>query len=204
MNQNIKNIIFDLGGVLIDWNPRYVFKDYFVTEDAMEYFLRHVCTHEWNEMQDAGRTFEDATQVLIEKFPEYTYEIKQYYGRWIDMLAGDIPETVEILYKLLAKNQYRILALTNWSDESFPIALDQFEFLHRFEGILVSGTEKLKKPEPEIFNLMAERYDLLPTETIFIDDNLNNIATAQKLGFDAIHFSNTQKLLADLQTRGIF
>jgi len=199
----IKNIIFDLGGVLIDWNPRYVFKDYFMTEEATEHFLKHICSPEWNEKQDAGRTFADATIALIAEFPHYDAEIRQYYGRWEDMLADDLPDTVQLLGRLLDSGTYRVLALTNWSEESFPVALAKFDFLHKFEGILVSGTERLAKPDPAIFHLMCERYDLIPSQTIFIDDNIRNVDSANQLGFHAIHFLHAEDLRTQLVTRGV-
>lgn len=194
----ITTVIFDLGAVLIDWNPRYVFKHLFVTKEAMEYFLENICNNEWNELQDAGRSFEDATKILIQKFPEYSAEIEAYYGRWEEMLAGPIHETVSLLSKIKTDNKYRLLALTNWSAESFPIALKRFEFLSWFDGIVVSGEEKLKKPDPEIFNLLLDRYLLNSSECLFIDDNINNIKSAKVLGFQCVHFEDVETSLNEI------
>lgn len=191
-------IIFDLGAVLIDWNPRYVYKNMFVTEDAMEYFLSEICTSQWNEQQDAGRLFADATKELIDQYPHYTKEIEVYYGKWVEMLGGPIQPTVELFAKLKASGKFKIVALTNWSAESFPIALGMYDFLHWFDGILVSGSENLKKPDPAIFELLLDRYDIDRSKAIFIDDNPNNYAAATKLGIKSIHFQNSDQCRDEL------
>lgn len=197
----IDTVVFDLGAVLIDWNPRYVYRKSFVTTDAMEYFLRHVCSSEWNEMQDAGRSFAEATAVLSSQFPEYATEIVDYYGRWEEMLGGPIDQTVELLYDLKQFGKYKLLALTNWSAESFPVALDRYEFLSWFDGILVSGEEKMKKPDPAIFHLLVERYDIKPATSLFIDDNIKNIDSAAELGFHCLHFVNIDDNIKTLRNR---
>lgn len=191
---NITCIVFDLGGVLIDWNPAYVYRNKFVTEAALTYFLNHICTPEWNEEQDAGRSFEEATRWLTAKFPQYTNEIAAYYTEWQAMLGGSISPTVHILETLKKSNQCRLLALTNWSAESFPIALERFAFLSHFEGILVSGEEGIKKPDPAIFNLLELRYDLDKLATLFIDDNIRNIEAASKLGYVTFHYTSSTEL----------
>ena len=195
---DIDTIIFDLGGVLIDWNPRYVYKKAFVTKEAVEHFLADICTSEWNEEQDAGRSFEEATSLLISEFPHYTHEISMYYGRWKEMLGGHIEESVQTLSKIRDSGQYKLFALTNWSDESFPLALDIFHFLHWFDGILVSGAEKMKKPDPVIFELILDRYNIDRTKAIFIDDNIKNIHAAEKLGLKSIHFTSPEQLNSEL------
>ncbi len=191
-------IIFDLGAVLIDWNPRYVYKEMFVTEDAMEYFLRDICTSHWNEQQDAGRLFADATMQLVEEYPQYTKEIQAYYGRWVDMLGGPIHATVDMFSKLKASNRFKIVALTNWSAESFPIALSMYDFLHWFDAILVSGAENLKKPDPAIFELLLSRYEVDRSKAIFIDDNPHNYEAATRLGIKSIHFLNPDQCRIEL------
>jgi 2-haloacid dehalogenase len=188
--QRFDTIIFDLGGVLIDWNPRYMYNQLFLTSDAVNYFLADICTNAWNEEQDAGRTFEYATEMLVKEHPQYTTEIRAYYGRWEEMLRGAMAETVEFLAELRANNQFRLYALTNWSGESFPVALQRFDFLHWFEGILVSGDEGIKKPDPAIFHLICSRYNIDHTKAIFIDDNYVNIQAAQNLGLTSIHFKD--------------
>ena len=195
----IKNIIFDLGAVLIDWNPKYLYNKVFHTDDAMNYFLENICTNEWNEQQDGGRTFRDAEDALIQEYPEYEREILLYYSRWTEMLGGPIYETVEIFKKL--KNIYpdNIFALTNWSAESWPVAVEKFDFLGWFNGILVSGQEKLKKPDARIFKLICHRYDLAPQESLFIDDNLRNIEAGNNFGLQTIHFKSATELNQQLK-----
>lgn len=197
-----KTIVFDLGGVLIDWNPRYLYRELIPDETEMEYFLHNICTNEWNELQDAGRPLEEATTILCAHFPEYETWIKAFYGSWKRMLRGYFPETVQILKKLIQR-EHRVLALTNWSNETFPTALEIYDFLGWFEGILVSGKEKMKKPDPAIFNLLIRRFQLNPADTIFIDDNQHNIVSADKIGFDTIHFVNANLLGTRLEARGI-
>ena len=138
----IKNIVFDLGGVLIDWDPRYVYRTIFDTEEEVESFLAKVCVYEWNIQQDAGRSLQEATEVLIRKHPEWATEIQAYYGRWEEMLGGVIEGTLEILESFMSNSNYTVFALTNWSAETFPVAQARYEFLQWFEGIVVSGVEK--------------------------------------------------------------
>lgn len=199
----IKTVIFDLGGVLIDWNPEYVFKNYFETQEARNFFFKRVCTFNWNEKQDAGRKIEDANAELIEKFPEYETEILAFYGRWEEMLGGSIAGSVQILQKLTDNNQYRLLALTNWSAETWPIALRKYGFLNQFESILVSGKEGMKKPNPAIYELLLTRSGLIAEECLFIDDNLRNIEAAKKMGIHGIRFKNPDQLFSELNKLGI-
>jgi 2-haloacid dehalogenase len=184
----IDTIVFDLGGVLIDWNPRYVYQNIFKTSEAVEYFLNQICTTDWNELQDAGRSLSDATKILQEIHPHYFTEIQCYYDNWEEMLGGEIGPTVNLLNELYVSKKYKIYALTNWSAETFPIALSKFKCLSLFEGILVSGDEGLKKPDPAIFKLLMDRYDIIANKTLFIDDNAKNIVAAQNLGFNVVHF----------------
>lgn len=196
-------IIFDLGGVLIDWNPRYLFKHFFVSHEAMEHFLSEVCSTDWNEMQDAGRSFSEATDLLISEFPEYKNEIQMYYQRWVEMLGGPIHDTVKILSALKDSKSYRMYALTNWSDESFPLAYEMYEFLHWFDGILVSGAEKMKKPDPQIFELLLDRFDINREAAIFIDDNRKNIDAAINLGIMSLHFNSPDQCRSELLSLNI-
>jgi len=197
----IKNIIFDFGGVLMDWNPRYFFKDYFNDDEKMEYFLENVAQSAWNEEQDRGRSLSEGTEVQVKKFPDWEKEIRAYYDNWITMLKSDIPQNVEVLRKL-AKTHYHLFGLTNWSEETFPYALENYDFFQLFDGkIVVSGTEKLIKPDPEIWHVLLEGYNLKPQESVFIDDNLKNIETARSLGFETVHITpetNLEKELIDL------
>ncbi|HEV8504071.1 MAG TPA: HAD family phosphatase, partial [Chitinophagaceae bacterium] len=190
MNKSIDTIIFDLGGVLIDWNPRYVYRKVFKTEEEVEWFLENVTTPEWNENQDAGYPLHKATEELIAKHPEWEPEIKAYYGRWLEMLGDQIHETVEILRQLKRTGKYKLYALTNWSAETFPHALDRFEFFKMFEGVVVSGEEKMRKPSAEFYKIIIDRYHIDPATTIFIDDSLRNVKGAETVGITGIHFHN--------------
>jgi len=198
----IDTIIFDFGGVLVDWNPRYVYRDYFRDDEKMEWFLANICTDEWNAGQDRGRSLQEATMLLTEQFPEWEKEIGMYYGEWKKMLHDAIHETVEILYKL--KEEYKVYGLTNWSAETFPIALERFEFFQVFDGILVSGKERLIKPDPKIFELMMSRFNLKPEECLFIDDNINNILASRAFGIETIHFESPEQLRKKLIELGMF
>ncbi|UIR56759.1 HAD family phosphatase [Sphingobacterium sp. SRCM116780] len=187
-----ENIIFDFGGVLVDWNPRYLYKDHFQNKNEMEHFLKNICTDEWNLEQDRGRSLSDGTVLLQKKFPEFYAMIQLFYDRWETMLRSDIPETVSLLYKLKAK--YKIYGLTNWSAETISIAYDRFSFFEEFDGIVVSGQEKMIKPDRQIYHLLLDRYNLKAEHTIFIDDNINNVKTAEEIGLYGIHFESPSQL----------
>jgi len=202
-NANIETVIFDLGGVLIDWNPQYLFRKLFADEAEMRHFLTEITTPDWNEQQDAGRPLAEATEWLVERHPDYEVPIRAYYGRWEEMLGGAVDSTVELLKRLHAQNSHQLYALTNWSDETFPIAVERYNFLQLFEGILVSGREKLKKPDPRIYRLIIERYAITPQRALFIDDSRRNVDGARAVGLQAIHFESPEKLEADLQGLGI-
>ena len=196
----IHAVIFDLGGVLIDWNPRYVFHStYFEKPEQLEFFLDKVCTPEWNETQDAGYPIAKATEEKVAEFPEWEHAIRDYYGRWEEMLKGDIPGTVEIFRELKKNRDLKLYALTNWSAETFPLALRRFDFLHWFDGRVVSGEEKMRKPFPEFYQLLLDRYKLKPSEALFIDDSLRNIQAARELGIHSIHFRSPDQLAHELE-----
>jgi 2-haloacid dehalogenase len=199
MTKKIETVIFDLGGVLIDWNPRYLYRKLLKDEDQVTWFLENVCTSEWNDEQDAGRSFEEATKALIKKHPEWEEPITAWYSRWQETIGGPIHETVEILRHIKSSNGYKLYALTNWSAETFPWALDNFEFLHWFEGIVVSGEEKTRKPFPEFYQILFERYEINPATAVFIDDNYKNIEGANKVGLNTIHFQSPAQLKNELK-----
>jgi 2-haloacid dehalogenase len=201
----INTIIFDLGGVLIDWNPEYVFLEAFHGDrQKMQWFFDNVCTPDWNENQDAGYPLAQATQDLVEKFPEHEQHIRLFYGNWETMLGGAIEETVTILDTLIKSKKYKVVALTNWSQETFPIAQKHFEFLNWFDGIVVSGEEKTRKPFKEIYNITLNRFNITPEKSVFIDDNLRNIEAATALGINSIHFKNSKALIEELKTYKIY
>jgi len=200
---NIKNIIFDFGGVVMDWNPRYFYKDYFNDDEKMEYFLRNIATDEWNVEQDRGRSLKEGTEILVEKFPNWEREIRAYYDNWATMLRSDIPENVAVLRKL-EHTKYMLFGLTNWSAETFPYALKHYDFFEIFEGkIVVSGEEKMIKPNPEIWKVLLNRYNIKAEESVFIDDNPKNIEVAENLGFITIKISENTDLEKELKDLGI-
>jgi 2-haloacid dehalogenase len=188
-----KTIVFDLGGVLIDWNPRYLYRKLIDDEADIDTFLSEVCSPEWNAKQDAGRPLAEATAERIALFPDKKSLIEAFYQRWEEMLGGEISDTVEILRQLRASGE-TLFALTNWSSETFPIAMQHFDFLHWFEGTLVSGAEKLAKPDPAIFHLLLNRYDFQAEDCLFIDDSKTNIEAATKIGFETHHFTSAHGL----------
>jgi len=197
----IKNIIFDFGGVLIDWNPRYFYKDVFSDTKEMEYFLSEVWSPQWNMKHDAGFSFSEITCELQELHPGYRNEIEMYQHNWQKMIKGEISENTKLLKAL--KSKYRLFGLTNWSAEAFPVIYPKYEFFKLFEGIVVSGEEKVVKPGKEIYQLLLTRYDLIETDSLFIDDSLKNIETANELGFSTIHINGTLSLKEQLISRGL-
>lgn len=199
----IKAIIFDLGGVLIDWNPKYLYKNIFKDNNDTQHFLDTICTGEWNEEQDGGRSLEEGTKILINKFPGQEENIRAFYDRWEEMLGGAIEGTVDIFKELKAGGKYQIYALTNWSAETFPIAQEKFDFLNEFDGTVVSGTEKMRKPNPAFFQILLDRYNLKTDEVVFIDDNLRNVEAARKMGVDSIQFTSPKDLKLALLDRGL-
>jgi 2-haloacid dehalogenase len=202
MNE-IKTIIFDLGGVLVDWNPDYVFKTIFDNEEEMKWFYENICTPHWNEEQDAGRPIEEATEQLVKEFPDHEHNIRAYYGRWEEMLHGPIHDTVEIFSELKASKKYKLLALTNWSAETFPIALERFDFLHWFDGRVVSGEEKTRKPFLDIYETIIRRFNVDPRMAVYIDDNLRNLHPANDLGMHTIHFQDPAQLRRELEALNV-
>ncbi len=198
----MKDIIFDLGGVLIDWNPRNLYKKIFASTEEMEWFLNTVCTTQWNTQQDAGRPFAKGLAVIKEKYPKYAAQIDDYFARWDEMLGGPIKSAVAVLKDLKDKG-YPLYALTNWSAETFPIARAKYDFLNWFDGIVVSGEERLVKPDPAIYARLLKRYQLHSSNCLFIDDNAANGSEAARLGFETILFTGGDALRAELIRRGI-
>ena len=197
----IRNIVFDFGGVLVDWNPEYLFKDVFRDKSELDYFLENVCTPGWNEQQDAGRPLAEAVHALQQRHPKYRNEIHLYYDQWTTMLRGPIEVNVALLKPLQAN--YRLFGLTNWSAETFPIAYDLYPLFKEFEGIVISGEEKLKKPDERIYLRLLERYGLAAGECLFIDDSINNVQAALSLGFQVVHLQHDTCLKRELQRLGI-
>ncbi|SDE13281.1 2-haloacid dehalogenase [Mucilaginibacter pineti] len=194
----ITTIIFDLGAVLIDWNPHYMYRTIFNNEQEMIDFLANVCTSDWNEEQDAGRSLQDGTELLVTQFPQHEANIRAFYSRWEEMLGEPFHDTVEILKQLKASGKYKIYALTNWSAETFPVAQARYDFLGWFDGIVVSGVEKMRKPAPEFYQIMLDRYHINSAEALFIDDNYRNVLAAEKAGIKTIHFTSADALANEL------
>lgn len=199
----IDALVFDLGGVLIDWNPEYLYSKIIPDEKERKWFLSTVCTPEWNEQQDAGRSLREATEHLVGRYPEHELAIRAYYDRWTEMLGGPIHETVEIFRELKSRGHLKLYALTNWSAETFPVALEMYAFLHWFDGRLVSGEERTRKPFPEIYRLLIGRFGIEPAKAIYVDDNIRNVLPARELGFIGIHFRTPALFREELVGLGV-
>jgi 2-haloacid dehalogenase len=195
--------VFDLGGVLIDWNPRYLYRRLFGGDDAaMEHFLETVCTAEWNDQQDAGRTFAEACSLLKLAHPDHAKMIDAWIERYEEMLGGAISGTVEILAELRARG-VPLYALTNWSSETYPAAVRRFEFMKWFRGVLVSGDVKLLKPDARIFELFLERFAIDPAHAVYVDDRRANVEAAIALGMHGIVFTDPPALRRELVKVGL-
>ena len=204
MTSNINTVIFDLGGVLIDWSPEYVYlKEFRGDRKKMDWFLEHICAWDWNVNQDAGYPLEKATEERVKMYPEYETLIRMYYGRWEEMLGFEHEGTLRILKELVDHPNYRVLALTNWSGETWPKAIAKFPWLQWFEGILVSGDEGMRKPFAEIYELMLSRYSIEAKEAVFIDDSIKNIEGCEAVGIKGIHFTDAQSLAIKLGELGV-
>ena len=195
-------VVFDLGGVLVDWDPRYLYRRLFDDPDEMESFLAEVTTADWNAHQDAGRPWAEAIAVLVAEHPERRELIEAFHQRWPEMLAGEIPGTVDVLAELRSTG-VRLVALSNWSAELFPIARERFDFLGWFEGILISGDVGVNKPDRRIFDHLAEQFEIEPEATLFIDDSAANVDAAKTLGFRAIRFTDATTLRCELVRLGL-
>jgi 2-haloacid dehalogenase len=198
----ITTAVFDLGAVLIEWDPRHLYRSLFADEAAMEEFLATVCTPEWNAEQDRGRSLAEATATLVAEHPAHAAMIEAFYGRWDEMVGAPIEGTVAIAKELKAAG-IRLLALSNWSSETFPRARHRLTFLDDFEGVLLSGSVGLIKPDPAIYHLLIERHHVDPAGALFIDDSPKNVDAAARLGFDAIPFTDSDQLREQLIQRGL-
>jgi 2-haloacid dehalogenase len=198
----IKNVIFDIGAVLVDWNPRYYYRTVMDDEARIEKFLTEVCHFEFNHTLDLGRPWDDARAELMSKFPEYETMIDAYWHNWLEMFSGPIHETVDILMDIKRRG-YPVYALSNWNDVKFPIAMQEFPFLRLFDGRIVSGEVKLAKPDPRIYQLLLDTYKLNPRESLFIDDRLDNVESARALGIEAVQFITPRQLEQDLIQYGV-
>jgi 2-haloacid dehalogenase len=195
-------VVFDLGGVLIDWDPRHLYRRLFDDPDEMEAFLDEVSLAEWNAEQDAGRPWTLAVELLVAEHPERRDLIEAFHSRWPETLAGEIPGTVAVLAELRATG-VRLFALSNWSAETYPVALERFGFLSWFEGVVISGEVGVVKPDRRIFEHLAGRFRVDPTTAVFIDDSPANVEAARRLGFQAIRFTGAAALRDELVRLGL-
>ncbi len=202
MSDQLTTIVFDIGSVLIRWDMRNLYRKVFDDSARMEWFLANICTHDFNIEQDRGRPFAEAVADLSRKHPEWKAEIELYDSRWTEMLDGTISGTVDILGELQQKN-WPTYAITNFSREKFDVSRKLFPFLDTFRGTVVSADERLVKPDPEIFEVFLQRYNLRGQECVFIDDSLPNVETAKHLGFHALHFTGPEQFRRDLEAAGI-
>jgi 2-haloacid dehalogenase len=196
-------VVFDLGGVLLEWNPRHLYRKLFAGDDAaMEAFLGSICTEAWNERQDAGRSFADGVAELLPRHPQHARLIEAFGARFDEMIPGAIDDSVALLHELKHAG-VPVYALTNWSSETFPAQRQRFPFLALFDGIVVSGDEGVIKPDPRIFRILLERYGIAAAEAVFIDDVAANAAAAAALGLHGIHFRSPALLRAELAALGL-
>lgn len=198
----IKNIIFDYGAVLIDWNPHYVFDPYFGDVEKSTWFIENICNSQWNSTLDAGKPYDEGIRELTAEHPEWAREIQLYKDRWINMIGGQIEGMYELV-SLLKSKGYGIYGLTNWASETFEQVRYKYPVFALMDGMAVSGEEHCLKPEARIFKILFERYSLKPEECVFIDDNADNIAGALAVGLNAIRFTGREALLESLKKEGI-
>lgn len=194
----IKNIIFDFGGVLVDWNPRHLYDPYFGDTEKTSYFLDTICPYAWNVTVDAGRSTADAMDERIALYPEWEKEIRMYFGEWIKMMGGEIPGMYGLMSRLKARG-YPLYGLTNWSAETFPLIHARYPVFSLLDGIVVSGEEHVAKPDPKIYRILLDRYGLQAGESVFIDDNKANIDGAAAVGIGGIVFTSREELEEKLQ-----
>jgi 2-haloacid dehalogenase len=201
MSQKPTTVVFDVGNVLLRWDPRNLYRTIFDDEDKMEWFLSTVCTNQWNLEQDRGRDWDEAVALLAQEHPDHEPSIRAFHERWEETVSGVIDENVAILEKL-RKAGVPNYCITNFSAPKFILSQQKYPFLAGFDGVIVSGDERVLKPEPEIYNLLLSRYGLKAEDCIFIDDSKANVEGARAVGMHAIHFTETTDLGAELRKHG--
>lgn len=198
----IDTVIFDIGNVLIPWEPKWLFRHYLADDHEIDRFLEEVDFHAWNAEQDAGRPFDEAVALQGARFPQYRHLLEAYAQRWEETLGPPIEGSVDLI-RLCKREGYRVLALTNWSNETFPRACELYPFLTEFEGIVVSGCERIIKPQREIYAVLCQRYGVVPDKAVFLDDSPRNVEAARAFGLRAVHFTGVADALSDLRRLGL-
>ncbi|MBO4589801.1 MAG: HAD family phosphatase [Bacteroidaceae bacterium] len=195
----IKHIVFDFGGVLIDWNPLYLYNNYFGNEEQARWFIENICTMEWNVQMDAGKPFAQGIAELTAKHPEWAYAIAAYRSRWGEMIGGPIPGMLRQVRRLKQAG-YHVWGLSNWNWDTFSTIKDDFPAVAELEGIVVSGLEHVIKPQPAIYNILLERFKLRPEECVFVDDNPANVEGARAVGMYGLQFADAEQMEQELKT----
>lgn len=189
----MKNIVFDYGAVLVDWNPHHLYDKYFGNVEKAEWFLNNICLYSWNIQMDGGKPFAEGVAELQAQYPEWSEAIAIYHTRWIEMMGGEIEGMSSLVQRLKAAG-YRVFGLTNWSSETFPLVRDKYPIFSLMEGMVVSGEEHLLKPSAAIYNCLLERYGLRAEESLFVDDNLANVEGARAVGMQGVQFISAEEL----------
>ncbi len=198
----IEAVVFDIGGVLLDWNPRHLYRKVFDDEDAMELFLREICTPEWHDRHDRGESTTDSCARLAEAHPRLADEIWAWATRSEEMVAGSLEDTVTILTDLTDAG-VPCYALSNMEAETFPVRFERYAFFALFDGILISGLEGVAKPDRAIFEILLDRFGLEAETTVFIDDKVGNLLPASALGMSTVHFQSSEALRCSLRSMGL-
>lgn len=194
----IQAIIFDFGAVLMQWDPRRLFRQYFPSDETIEAFMQEVNFHDWNIEQDRGRHTTEAVALLVAQYPQYTEQLHAYDERWLETIVGPIQGTVDILERLYTTGM-PLYGLTNWSADKFPLVRARYPFFKRFRDIIISGEEKLVKPDPAIFQVTLRRIGRSAQDCLLIDDSLPNVQAARQLGMAAIQFHSPEQLERELR-----
>ena len=194
----MKNIVFDFGGVLVDWNPHHLYDKYFGSVEKAEWFLNNICLYSWNIQMDGGKPFAEGVAELQAEYPEWSEAIAIYHTRWIEMMGGEIEGMADIV-KRLKEAGYGVYGLTNWSSETFPLVRDKYAIFKQLDGMVVSGEEHLLKPDAAIYKCLLERYNLQAEESLFVDDNADNVTGARNVGMKAVRFTSVAELERELK-----
>lgn len=191
------NLIFDCGGVLLDWDPHHLYDPYFEDRSKTDWFLQNICTSDWNLQMDGGKPITVGVAELSAKFPEWSREISMFFTDWVKMIGGPIPGMLEFVQEMKTAG-HGVYGLSNWSSETFSLIKDDYPVFQLLDGIVISGYEGVTKPGPEIYNLFLKRYSLRASDCVFIDDNAANVAGAEAVGIRGIRFTSVEALRAAL------